>query len=81
MEIYYGSLCNTIWDVCLCYMRMEELVQAEFRHHHVISTSLNINFFEQMVPLIEQNKMVKWMNNIKKCLEKTTFSIKSRVRK
>ena len=49
----HGDMLETtadiIWAKDICYIKMEELDQAEFKH--IVSTSLNIHLFEVNVPL------------------------------
>ena len=50
---------DILWATELCHTKMHELTLAEFRHHHIVSTSLNIHLFEHRVPLTVRKKVLK----------------------
>ena len=50
---------DILWGTGLCHTRMPDLAQSEFKHHHIMSTSLNIQLFEHRVPLTVYKKAKK----------------------
>ena len=57
---------DILWATGLCHTRMHELTLAEFRHHHIVSTSLNIHLFEHRVPLTVHKKLLKRVEALEK---------------
>ena len=66
---------DILWVTGLCHTRMHELTLAEFRHHHIVSTSLNIHLFEHRVPLTVHKKLLKRVE----ALEKSVNSFPSKL--
>ena len=49
---------DILWASARCHKRMQELILADFRHHPVVATALNVHLFEHRVPLSIHSKLV-----------------------
>ena len=52
------STTDILWATARCQMRMRELMMADFRHHQVVATALNVHLFENRVPMALYDRMV-----------------------
>ena len=48
---------DILWATGQSHVRMQELILADFRHHQVVATALNVHLFEHRVPMTIHAKM------------------------